>query len=142
MIYAGLFLSAFTSATVLPGSSEAVLLALLTMGHGDPAALLVAAIAGNVMGSFATWGLGRFCAGLRDRSWFPVGPDAYDRAVGWFRRWGVWSLLLSWVPVAGDGITLVAGLLRVHLLTFLLLITISKLARYGVLFAAFAWWDS
>ncbi len=61
--------------------------------------------------------------------------------MGWFRRWGVWSLLLSWVPLAGDGITLVAGLLRVHLLTFLLLITISKLARYSVLFAAFAWWE-
>ena len=141
MIYAGLFLSSFISATVLPGSSEAVLLALLAMGHGDPAALLAVATAGNVLGSVSIWVLGRFCAGLRDRPWFPVSADAYDRAVGWFRRWGVWSLLLSWVPLAGDGITLVAGLLRVHLLTFLLLITLSKLARYSVLFAAFAWWE-
>ena len=141
MIYAGLFLSAFTSATVLPGSSEAVLLALLTMGPGEPATLLLVATAGNVLGSVSIWVLGRFCAGLRDRAWFPMSADAYDRAVGWFQRWGVWSLLLSWVPLAGDGITLVAGLLRVHLLIFLLLITISKLARYSVLFAAFAWWD-
>ena len=141
MVYAALFLSAFASATVLPGSFEAVLVALLTMGQGDPAALLAVATAGNVLSSVSIWALGLFCAGLRDRPWFPVIADVYDRAVGWFHRWGVWSLLLSWVPLTGDGIALVAGLLRVHLLIFLLLTAISKLARYGVLFAAFTWWD-
>ena len=69
MIYAGLFLSAFTSATVLPGSSEAVLLTLLTMGHGEPAALLAVATAGNVLGSVSIWVLGRFCAGLSGEAW-------------------------------------------------------------------------
>lgn len=141
MIYAGLFLSAFTSATLLPGSSEVALLALLARGQGDPALLVVVATVGNVLGSSVTWVLGRFFSHLRDRPWFPVGREAYNRAIGWFGRYGVWSLLLSWVPVVGDAITLVAGLLRIRLLPFLLLVSIGKAARYAAILAAFAWWN-
>lgn len=141
MIYAGLFLSAFTSATLLPGSSEAALLALLAAGQGDPALLWAGATAGNVLGSLANWGLGRVFAHRRDRPWFPLGPEAHDRATGWFRRYGLWALLLAWVPVLGDPLTLVAGLLRVRLLPFLLLVSIGKAGRYAMILAAFAWWN-
>lgn len=82
MIYAGLFLSALTSATLLPGSSEATLLALLAVGQGDPALLLAVATAGNVLGSLANWGLGRFFSHMSHRPWFSIGPEAYDRAIG------------------------------------------------------------
>lgn len=141
MIYAGLFLSAFTSATLLPGSSEAALLALLAIGQGDPALLLAVATVGNVLGSFANWVLGRFFSHLRNRSWFPVGPDTYDRATGWFHRLGVWSLLLAWVPVLGDPLTLVAGMLRIPLLPFLLLVSVGKAGRYATILVIFAWWN-
>jgi membrane protein YqaA with SNARE-associated domain len=141
MIYAGLFLSALTSATLLPGSSEAALLALLAVGQGDPALLVAVATAGNVLGSFANWVLGRFLSHMRDRPWFPLGPEAYDRATGWFHRFGLWSLLLSWVPVVGDPLTLVAGLLRVRPLPFLLLVSIGKAGRYATILAAFWWWN-
>lgn len=141
MIYAGLFLSAFTSATLLPGSSEAVLLALLAIGQGDPALLLTVATAGNVLGSSVSWVIGRILSRMRDHRWFPVGSEAHARAISWFRRYGVWSLLLSWVPVVGDPLTLVAGILRVRLLPFLLLVSVGKAGRYGAPLAGFAWWN-
>lgn len=141
MIYPGLFLSAFASATLLPGSSEAALLALLATGQGDPGLLVAAATAGNVLGSVLNWGLGRFLFHLRDHPWFPVGPEPLDRAVGRFRRYGTWLLLLSWVPIVGDPLTLVAGVLRVRLIPFLLLVSAGKAGRYGAILAAFTWWN-
>jgi membrane protein YqaA with SNARE-associated domain len=139
--YAGLFLSAFTSATLLPGSSEAALLALLAIGRGETVPLVMVATAGNVLGSFVNWILGRFFSTFRDRRWFPVKAQSYDRAVAWSRRYGVWSLLLSWLPVIGDPLTVAAGALRVDLLRFLVLVSLGKAARYAFLVAAFNWWN-
>ena len=132
--YGGLFLSAFLSATLLPGSSEALLTGLLLAGRGVPWLLLAAAVTGNVLGSLVNWVCGRFLAAFRDRKWFPVTPRRYEQATGWFERYGVWSLLLAWAPVFGDPLTVIAGALRVRLLPFLLLVTISKLARYLFVF--------
>jgi membrane protein YqaA with SNARE-associated domain len=140
-VYAGLFLSALASATLLPGSSEAALLALLSLGRGEAVPLVMVATAGNVLGSFFNWIFGRFFSGFRDRGWFPVKGPLYDRAVVWFRRYGVWSLLLSWAPAVGDALTLVAGALRVDLLRFLILVSAGKAARYVLLVAAFSWWS-
>lgn len=133
-----LFLSAFTSATLLPGSSEAVLATLLATGAGVPGQLVAVATAGNVLGSVVNWALGRGIARFRDRRWFPVSPQALARAEGWFRRWGLWSLLLSWVPVLGDPLTVVAGALRVPFAPFLVLVTLGKAARYAAIAGAFA----
>lgn len=138
---AGLFASAFTSATLLPGSSEAALLALLAGGLGEPWTLAAVATAGNVLGSLLTWWLGRFMGGFRDRWWFPVSPAAYARGAAWFARYGVWSLLLSWVPVIGDPLTAAAGALGVGLRPFLLLVTLGKAARYAALVGGFLWWN-
>ena len=140
--YAGLFASAFLSATLLPGSSEAALLALLATGTGDVAILVLVATVGNVLGSVVNWGVGRFLAHLQDRRWFPVSRRAYERAAGWYRRFGVWSLLMAWVPVIGDPLTVVAGALRVGFMKFLVLVTIGKAARYIFLAAAFEGWRS
>jgi membrane protein YqaA with SNARE-associated domain len=139
--YAGLFVSAFTSATLLPGSSEAALIALLTIGQGDAGLLAIVATAGNVLGSCVNWVLGRFFSRFRDRRWFPVEERSYERAAAWFRRYGVWSLLLSWLPVVGDPLTAVAGALRVDLLRFLILVSLGKAARYAVIVMAFNWWN-
>lgn len=132
--YGGLFLSAFLSATLLPGSSEALLTGLLLAGRGVPWLLLAAAVTGNVLGSLVNWVCGRFLTAFRDRKWFPVTPRRYEQATGWFERYGVWSLLLAWAPVFGDPLTVIAGALRVRLLPFLLLVTIGKLARYLFVF--------
>jgi membrane protein YqaA with SNARE-associated domain len=135
---AGLFASAFLSATLLPGSSEAALLALLALGKSDTAPLIAVATLGNVLGSMVNWAMGRFLAHFRDRRWFPIDQRTYDRAAAWYNRFGVWSLLLAWVPIIGDPLTVVAGMLRVDWRWFVLLVTIGKLGRYLALAAAFA----
>jgi membrane protein YqaA with SNARE-associated domain len=136
----GLFLSAFLSATLLPGSSEAALIALLALGKHDPALLVAVATLGNVLGSVVNWALGRWFAHFSGRRWFPVGERAYARAAGWYNRFGVWSLLLAWVPVIGDPLTAVAGALRVPFLRFVALVTVGKAARYVFIALAVAGW--
>lgn len=139
--YAALFVSAFTSATLLPGSSEVALLTLLTMGHANLVALVGVATAGNVLGSLVNWALGRFFSEFRDHRWFPIGDRSFGRASDWYRRYGVWSLLLSWLPIIGDPLTVVAGALRVDLLRFLILVSIGKAARYGFVAGGHHWWS-
>ena len=139
-VYGLLCLSAFLSATLLPGSSEAVLLGLLASGQGNPAMLVGFAALGNVAGAMVNWGLGLFFEHYKDKSWFPIQAAAMARAQVWFSRWGLWSLLLSWVPVIGDPLTLVAGVLRVPFGRFLVLVTIGKVARYGLLVLAWQHW--
>lgn len=128
----GLFASAFLAATVLPGASEVLLVALLVEGAVDPVAAVLVAGFANTLGSITNWALGRFFLRYRDRRWFPVPKAALDKATGVFNRWGVWSLLLAWWPLGGDALTVAAGLLKVPLLTFTLLVGLGKLARYAL----------
>ena len=133
--YAGLFLSAFVAATLLPMQSEAVLVGLLMTETYPVWALVAVASAGNILGSAVNWGLGRACMHLDARPWFPVGAEKIERARAWYRRYGKWSLLMSWMPVIGDPLTLVAGILREPFPTFLALVAIAKTLRYIVLAA-------
>ncbi|NGM21508.1 DedA family protein [Roseomonas stagni] len=129
----GLFASAFGAASLLPLQSEPVLVGLLLLGETPAWLLVLVASIGNTLGAVLNWWLGRQVDRFRDRRWFPVPPAALDRATGWYHRWGRWSLLLSWAPLIGDPLTLVAGVLREPLPTFLLLVAIAKTARYVVL---------
>jgi membrane protein YqaA with SNARE-associated domain len=132
---AGLFAVAFVAATILPAQSEAALVALLAVGDLSPVLLVIVATCGNVLGAVVNWLLGRWVEQYRHRRWFPVGEKALDRAMGWYRRWGRWSLLLSWAPIGGDALTVAAGVLREPLWSFLLLVTIAKAGRYIILAA-------
>ena len=134
--YALLFLSAFLSATLLPGSSEAALIALLASGTGTPLALVAAASFGNVAGALMNWSLGWSLQHFKGRTWFPLKDATNSRAQLWFGRFGVWSLLFSWVPVIGDPLTLVAGVMRVPFGRFVLFVAIGKVLRYAVIVAA------
>lgn len=134
--FGGLFLASFLAATILPAQSELVLAGLHTAGLYNRWLLVAIATAGNVLGSTANWALGRYLVHFQDRPWFPVKPAVVERATGWYRRFGVWSLLLAWVPVIGDPLTLVAGILRVDLRLFLLAVTAGKAARYAALVSA------
>ena len=140
--YGLLIASAFLSATLLPGSSETVLVGLLAAGQGQPGYLVVAASLGNISGAAANWLLGRFFSHLFSRTWFPVGSETVAKAQFWFTRYGVWSLLFSWVPVIGDPLTLVAGVLRVGIWRFLILVSIGKVLRYLVILSAWQEWQA
>jgi membrane protein YqaA with SNARE-associated domain len=128
-VYAGLFVAALVAATIFPMQSEAALAGLALAGY-SPALLLIVASIGNILGSVINWMLGRFIEHFRDRSWFPASPAALARAQSWYQRYGKWSLLLSWVPIIGDPLTLIAGVMREPLPVFLLLVTIAKVGRY------------
>jgi membrane protein YqaA with SNARE-associated domain len=122
----------FAGATLLPVQSELALLAQLKLGLGAPWLLVLAATIGNVGGSLLNWWIGGELLRFQDRAWFPFKPAQIEDAATRFRRFGVWSLLLSWLPVIGDPLTVVAGVLRVPLGVFLPLVTIGKAGRYAV----------
>ncbi|HYG87571.1 MAG TPA: YqaA family protein [Azospirillum sp.] len=130
--YGGLFLAALVAATLFPAQSELLLAGLSASGSYDTGALLLVATVGNVLGSVVNWALGRYLMHFRDRRWFPVKPAQIDRASAWFRRFGAWTLLFAWLPFVGDPLTLVAGILRVDLRLFVLLVTLGKATRYAV----------
>ena len=136
MAYLVLFGSALVAATILPMQSEAVLVVLLLKGDHAPAALLTVATVGNVLGSVLNWGLGRYLLRLQGRRWFPASPAQLARAQGWYERYGRWSLLGSWLPVVGDPLTVMAGVMKMPVLPFLALVTLAKGGRYVVLAAA------
>lgn len=132
--YLTLFAVAFGAATILPLQSEAILVGLLLMDY-PPILLVVTASAGNVLGSIINWMIGRQVETFRNRRWFPVSDTRFQRAQRWYQRHGKWSLLLSWVPIVGDPLTVIAGVMREPLPTFVLLIAIAKVGRYVALTA-------
>lgn len=131
-ILGGLFAIAFVAATILPAQSEAALVGLLVADMQSPVLLVAVASLGNILGAVVNWALGRGIERFRDRRWFPVSQKSLDRATGWYRKCGRWSLLLSWAPIGGDALTV----LREPLWSFVVLVTIAKTARYVVLAAA------
>lgn len=134
----GLFFSAFLSSTILPGSSEVVLVALATQSDLPSWNLLAVATAGNTLGGMSSWGLGWLIA-LR----YPLtelSKAAHRRAVEHVRKWGSPILLFSWVPVLGDPLCVAAGWLRMSWLGALLFIGIGKAFRYWVLLALLPSW--
>ncbi|MEE4659918.1 MAG: YqaA family protein [Halieaceae bacterium] len=130
--YLLLGLSAFGAATILPFYSEVVLLAMLEAGK-DPFGLWLAAGVGNTLGSVVNWAIGWHIDRVIRYRWCPVNEAQLARGREWFARYGHWSLLLAWLPVGGDAITFVGGIMRVPLSTFVLLVGFGKFARYAVL---------
>jgi membrane protein YqaA with SNARE-associated domain len=127
--YLILFFSAFLAATILPFYSEVVLFGLLRAGY-DPVLLVVVASIGNTLGALVNWLLGRFMLHFQDRRWFYFKREQIQSAQNWFNRYGFWILLLAWLPIGGDALTLVAGIMRVRLWLFIALVGIGKTARY------------
>jgi len=131
--YIGLFVAAFGAATLLPMQSEAVLVGMLLSDKYVASTLLAVATFGNVLGSVLNWVLGRSVERLRHKRWFPVSENKLEKARQSYLRYGRWSLLLSWVPIIGDPLTVVAGVMREPLWSFLLIVTLAKGVRYLVL---------
>jgi membrane protein YqaA with SNARE-associated domain len=131
-----LFASGVLAGSILPAQSELVLGALISTGHGPPWLLVAVATAGNVLGAVINYALGWSAERFRHRRWFPLSAAGWDRATRLFNRYGLWTLLFSWLPVVGDGFTLIAGAARTRFWLFLLLVTIGKGGRYLVLAAA------
>lgn len=130
--YIGLGLSALTSASLLPGTSEMVL-AVLWYQKLNIVLLWCVATAGNVAGSCINYWLGVQCQRFSSHRWFPIKPTEFNRAQAWMSRFGAPLLLFSWLPVVGDPLTLMAGVFRLALWRFLVLMLIAKGGRYAAL---------
>ena len=120
---AGLFVSSFLAATLLPGGSEIVFTGLLLSGTVTAGPAIAIATLGNSLGGMSTYLIGRL---IPDR-------DTDARAVRWLRRWGSPALLLSWTPIVGDALCFAAGWLRMKPLHAAAFIVIGKWVRYWVL---------
>ena len=132
-----LFASSFLSATLLPGNSEVVLVAMLLSGVSQPWLLVLIATMGNSLGGLTNVILGRFFP-LREKSRWQ------EKAVGWLKRYGAATLLLSWMPVIGDLLCLLAGWMRISWGPVLFFLCLGKAIRYIVIAAAtlqgMTWW--
>ena len=140
--YFQLSLISFLAATILPFSSEVVLTTMYLSNSFEPYFLLIFASIGNIMGSITNWYLGKKITLFQNRKWFPVSPDQLERSRKYFQKYGLWSLLLAWVPIIGDPLTLLAGVLKVRFSIFFLLVSISKISRYVFILylASFVGW--
>lgn len=125
-----LFLSAFGAATLLPLQSEAVLVGLLAQMQYPVWLLVAVASLGNILGSCVNWWLGLKVEQYKNKKWFPVSEQKMLQAQGIYQKYGFWSLLLSWVPIIGDPITLIAGLLKENFVRFVVMVSIAKIGRY------------
>ncbi|MDO4640898.1 MAG: YqaA family protein [Neisseria sp.] len=122
--YAALFFSALTSATVLPGSSEVALGAMVRVYPQSFWLAFGVAAFGNTLGSIISYGMGRLL------------PQKYrlnEKAEAFLKKYGVWALLLAWVPFIGDALPVAAGWLRLPFGQACLMLAVGKCARYGIL---------
>ena len=127
-----LFSNSFLAATILPIGSEPLLIYLLGQGM-DPWQLLLWASLGNIAGAMVNYLLGRLGSEPLFRKVLRMSPEEVEGARTRFQRFGAPALLLAWVPVIGDPLTVVAGLGRLNPLLFVLLVSIGKVGRYTVI---------
>ena len=137
MGYSILFLSAFGAATIVPFYSEIAYIGMLEQGFA-PIGVWLVATAGNTLGAAVNWILGRFLTRFETRRWFPFKPDSLRRGQNWFQKYGVWSLLFAWLPIVGDALTFVAGVMRVRFELFFILTAIGKGGRYAVVYLIYS----
>ncbi|GJK92130.1 YqaA family protein [Klebsiella grimontii] len=132
-----LFASSFLSATLLPGNSEVVLIAMLLAGVSQPWLLVLIAIIGNSLGGVTNVILGRLFPLRKTSRW-------QEKASSWLRRYGAAALLLSWAPVIGDLLCLLAGWMRISWGPVLFFLCLGKAIRYIVVAAitlqGMTWW--
>ncbi len=137
MVYLSLFVISFLAATVVPMSSELTFAGLLASNNYNIYWLLSSASLGNILGSVFNWLLGYYLLKHLSKKWFPFKQNQIDQASNWFKKFGIWSLLFAWVPIIGDPLTFVAGILRVKFSIFLILVSIGKILRYLTVLTVF-----
>jgi len=126
----GLFVSAFISSTIAPGGSEAVLAYMVSENQFNVEELVLIATIGNTLGALTTWFLGMLAAKK-----FPADEllsEKKQKSLRFIRQWGIWALLLSWMPVVGDGLCFAGGWLKLPIILSCIAIFVGKAVRYGL----------
>jgi membrane protein YqaA with SNARE-associated domain len=130
--YPSLFVLSFLASTLIPMGSE-WLLAVMLIKQSDPMMSVAVATIGNTLGACTTWAIGLYGGPFLIRRVLRIGEAAEESALRLYRKYGVWSLLFSWLPVIGDPLCLLGGILKVGIGRFFLFVFTGKLARYAVL---------
>lgn len=130
--YIGLFLSAFLAATILPVSSEAVLTMMVIYDFNLTYIILIATI-GNVLGAMVNYWLGYRGSSFFLHKLFRISDQDIRKAETRFQKYGAYSMLLAWVPIIGDPLTVVAGVFKMNFWLFAVLVTVGKFVRYFLL---------
>ncbi len=130
--FTGLFLASFLASTILPLGSEAFVVLLVSQGFDIPMVIIVASF-GNYLGACTTYYIG-----MRGRidiieNIFSIPAEQLETTDKWFAKYGVFLLLLTWMPVIGDAITATGGLLKLDFKVFSFYVFIGKAARYTLL---------
>jgi membrane protein YqaA with SNARE-associated domain len=129
--YGALFCISFLASSLVPIGSEWLLVMMLANGY-EPVGTLVTATAGNYLGAVTTYLVGRFGGGWMIHRVFRITPEQQQQAESYYRKYGVYSLFFSWIPVIGDPLCLAGGVLRINFMQFTLLVASGKLIRYAV----------
>jgi membrane protein YqaA with SNARE-associated domain len=129
--YGGLFFISFLAATLLPLSSE-VAVATMFLSQFNPVMILVAATAGNFSGALLNYGVGVWGDRFILSRYIDLPPQTKAAAKYRLEKYGAPFLFLAWLPVIGDPITVVAGVLRINLVWFTLWVATGKALRYAV----------
>ena len=130
--YVSLFLLSFLASTIIPIGSEWLLITMVIKGM-NPILSVASATTGNTLGACTTYAIGIYGSEWVSRKLLRFDELSRKRAEMFYAKFGVWSLLFSWLPIVGDPICLAGGLLRIHFGVFLLLVFVGKLLRYGLL---------
>lgn len=130
--YVSLFLLSFLASTIVPIGSEWLLITMVIKGQ-DPILSVASATTGNTLGACTTYAIGIYGSEWVSRKLLRFDELSRKRAEMFYAKFGVWSLLFSWLPIVGDPLCLAGGLLRIHFGVFLLLVFVGKLIRYGLL---------
>lgn len=130
--YAGMWLAAFLAGTVIPFSSEVVLVALVKMGL-DPMLTILSATFGNVVGGMTCYWLGHLGNMHWIEHYFKVSPQKIARAERFVRGRGAWMGFFGFVPILGSAISIVLGMMRANIPITVVSMTLGKFIRYAVL---------
>jgi len=134
MEYISIFFLSFLAATIIPFSSEIGLLSYIALGQFNNELLLIFASSGNILGSCVNYILGIYIIKFKTKSWFPFKDNQIIKATNWFNRFGIYSLFFAFLPIVGDPLTLIAGMLRVSFIKFIILVSLGKILRYLLIY--------
>lgn len=129
---AGLAVASFAAATPLPFTSEPIFIGLLVSGLGLPLAIVLVASLANTAGSVATYAMARAAGAAGGGRWMPAAGPRRAKLEAWYKKWGLWTLLLAWLP-GGDMLVILAGLTRAPIVAVTAILTFTKTLRFGVL---------
>ena len=126
--YLNLFVLSFLASTILPLGSEALVVALIYQGF-SPFTVIMVATVGNYLGSCTTYYLGLKGRPVLEKYLSPS-PEKLEKSEKLFKRYGIYTLLFTWIPGVGDAITMVAGLTQLPFRSFSILVFLGKFGRY------------